>query len=122
GAFGNGTKPEVPMKRARHWRRIGGLRIRRPAFFTPDVAFANGTDGIRLNQLHHAAVIPAGMDLDAHLRGELMPRGTRRRARCGWGPPAAPRVARPRPPARRPRSWTGVTGLWPSFNRLFLIF
>ena len=37
----------------------------------PNVRFADGADRSALNQLDHAAVVVGGMDLRAHLRGQL---------------------------------------------------
>ena len=87
--LGRGSEPQVPIQSGRnrlcfgrpvlHKHDVAGLfgircaAVPSPGATDPDVNFAHGADRSRLNQLNHAAVVVAGMDLRAHLRGDLGP-------------------------------------------------
>src|SRR5688572_13634630 len=65
----NGPQPEIVMKR--FWNRRGVCRpsLAAESSGNPNMNFLNSADRFLLDQFNHAAVIVAGMNLGAHLRG-----------------------------------------------------
>jgi len=69
---GRGPEPQVPVEVGRDGRGVGGpvpAHVTGPA---PDVHLADRPDRPALDQLDHAAVVVLGVDLRAHLRGQLV--------------------------------------------------
>ena len=111
GPHGGRAEPQVPVefRRARAECPWAGRRRRRP---TGCQTWTSPTGPIApaLHQFHHAAVVGAGVDLRAHLRGQLVLVGQLDhhagfRSPCG---PAAFRSSSVCPsswPSRRPGAW-----------------
>jgi len=72
GSHGGGAEPQVPIEFRRHGRRIRGPVAAAVADGVPDVDLAHRPDRPRLDQLHDAAVVRAGVNLRAHLRGQFV--------------------------------------------------
>ena len=73
GAFTCWTEPAVPVEPLRNFLcRQDGIADRIDTATTPDVSLGYGTNSPRLDQLPHASKVVSGMDLGAHLGGDLV--------------------------------------------------
>ncbi len=63
-------EPQVPMQGRRHGHDLCRAAAVAPGARDPDVDVAHRANGPGLDELHHAPVIVAGVNLGAHLRGD----------------------------------------------------
>src|SRR5213079_3359908 len=80
---GANPDPAVPVKSRRNGIGAVGHRAGIAPFLTaPGVNFFHFANGAILDEAHGKAIFGVGMDLNAHLRDDLLPAGDFRKAAC----------------------------------------